>query len=46
MCKLDYPIAFDYIISQIKAQFYDSIAENGELVGTIAAQSIGEPLTR
>ena len=39
-------IAFDYIISQIKSQFYDSIAENGELVGTIAAQSIGEPSTQ
>ena len=39
-------IAFDYIISQIKSQFYDSLAENGELVGTIAAQSIGEPSTQ
>jgi DNA-directed RNA polymerase II subunit RPB1 len=39
-------IAFDYIIEQIKSQFYDSIAESGELVGTIAAQSIGEPSTQ
>jgi len=39
-------IAFDFIISNIKAGFYDAIAENGELVGTIAAQSIGEPSTQ
>ena len=39
-------IAFDYIISQIKSQFNDSVAESGELVGTIAAQSIGEPSTQ
>ena len=39
-------IAFDFMISSIKGSFYDSIAENGELVGTIAAQSIGEPSTQ
>ena len=39
-------IAFDYIISNIKSKFYNSIAVNGELVGTIAAQSIGEPSTQ
>ncbi len=39
-------LAFDFMISSIKASFYDSIAENGELVGTIAAQSIGEPSTQ
>ena len=38
--------SFDYIISNIKSQFYNSIADNGELVGTIAAQSIGEPSTQ
>ena len=38
--------AFDYIITSIKAQFNESIAVNGELVGTIAAQSIGEPSTQ
>ena len=39
-------IAFDYIISNIKSKFYSAIAVNGELVGTIAAQSIGEPSTQ
>lgn len=36
-------LAFDYIIATINQQFYSSIAHPGELVGTIAAQSMGEP---
>ena len=39
-------IAFDQIINTIKSKFYESIIENGELAGTIAAQSIGEPSTQ
>ena len=39
-------IAFDYIITTIKSKFYDSLIESGELAGTIAAQSIGEPSTQ
>ena len=39
-------IAFDYIIKNIKTLFFESIIDNGELVGTIAAQSIGEPSTQ
>ena len=38
--------AFDYMITHIRSQFYESIAVSGELVGTIAAQSIGEPSTQ
>ena len=38
--------AFDWVITNITQQFYAAIAENGELVGTIAAQSIGEPSTQ
>jgi DNA-directed RNA polymerase II subunit RPB1 len=34
---------FDYIIQQIKLKFYDAIAHPSEMVGVIAAQSIGEP---
>jgi hypothetical protein len=36
-------LAFDYIITCIQQQFYHAIAHPGELVGTIAAQSMGEP---
>ena len=39
-------IAFDYIIKNIKTLFFESLIDNGELVGTIAAQSIGEPSTQ
>jgi DNA-directed RNA polymerase beta' subunit len=39
-------LAFDYIIASIEQQFYNAIAHPGELVGTIAAQSMGEPSTQ
>tara|TARA_B100000575_G_scaffold294364_2_gene309861 strand:- start:10167 stop:14654 length:4488 start_codon:yes stop_codon:yes gene_type:complete len=39
-------LAFDWIISSITQMFYSSIAHTGDLVGTIAAQSIGEPSTQ
>jgi DNA-directed RNA polymerase subunit A" len=39
-------LAFDYIIAPVNQQFYSSIAHPGELVGTIAAQSMGEPSTQ
>lgn len=35
--------AFDYVIQQIRLKFYDAIANPSEMVGVIAAQSIGEP---
>jgi DNA-directed RNA polymerase beta' subunit len=34
---------FDYVIDQIRVKYYDSLAHPGEMVGIIAAQSIGEP---
>ena len=34
---------FEYVIEQIKLKFYDAIAHPSEMVGVIAAQSIGEP---
>lgn len=37
---------FDYIIQQVKMKFYDAIAHPAEMVGVIAAQSIGEPCTQ
>ena len=39
-------VAFDWIISNVTQLFYSSIAHCGDLVGTIAAQSIGEPSTQ
>ena len=38
--------SFEYILSSIERKFYDSLIPSGELVGTIAAQSIGEPATQ
>jgi hypothetical protein len=38
--------AFDYIADQIRKKFYDSLAHPAEMVGVIAAQSIGEPSTQ
>ena len=39
-------VAFDYIIANIIQTFYASVAHPGELVGTISAQSLGEPTTQ
>jgi len=38
--------AFDHIIQTIQTQYYDSLIQPGEMVGPIAAQSIGEPATQ
>jgi DNA-directed RNA polymerase II subunit RPB1 len=37
---------FDYIIENIKLKFKKSIAHPSEMVGVVAAQSIGEPCTQ
>ena len=37
---------FDYVITQIRHRFYDAIAHPSEMVGVVAAQSIGEPATQ
>ena len=42
LCKA----AFDYIVEQIKMRFLESLAHPSEMVGVIAAQSIGEPATQ
>ena len=39
LCKA----TFDILIQQITQRFYDSIAHPGDIVGVVAAQSIGEP---
>ena len=38
--------SFDFTVQQIKFKFYDSLAQPSEMVGVIAAQSIGEPSTQ
>lgn len=37
---------FDVVVKQIRARFFESIAHPGEMVGILAAQSIGEPTTQ
>jgi DNA-directed RNA polymerase II subunit RPB1 len=39
-------LAFDFIITSIKTQFNDSKIQPNEMVGPVAAQSIGEPATQ
>jgi DNA-directed RNA polymerase II subunit RPB1 len=34
---------FEYVIQQIKLRFFEAIANPSEMVGVVAAQSIGEP---
>ncbi len=36
-------LSFDQVIQQVRLKFYDAIAHPSEMVGVIAAQSIGEP---
>ena len=38
--------AFEYICEKIISRFYKSLACPGEMVGSIAAQSIGEPISQ
>jgi len=37
--------AFDWVIGEIKSRFEQAIVNPGEMVGPIAAQSLGEPAT-
>ncbi|KAK9384066.1 DNA-directed RNA polymerase II subunit RPB1 [Kockiozyma suomiensis] len=39
-------VAFEWVIGQIEAQFGRAVVAPGEMVGVIAAQSIGEPATQ
>ncbi|KAI8344064.1 hypothetical protein BC941DRAFT_407662, partial [Chlamydoabsidia padenii] len=38
--------AFEWVLGEIESRFLTSIVAPGEMVGTIAAQSIGEPATQ
>uniref|UniRef100_A0A6C0F607 DNA-directed RNA polymerase II subunit RPB1 n=1 Tax=viral metagenome TaxID=1070528 RepID=A0A6C0F607_9ZZZZ len=46
ICKLLTVLQFDTIINRLLKLFRQSLVEHGEMVGTIAAQSIGEPCTQ
>lgn len=37
---------FDFVVQQIKYRFFESLAHPNEMVGVVAAQSIGEPATQ
>jgi len=39
-------LAFEHVVQQIKLKFYEAIAHPSEMVGVVAAQSIGEPATQ
>jgi len=38
--------SFDYILGEIKSKFEQSMVHPGEMIGSIAAQSLGEPATQ
>lgn len=38
--------AFEWILGEVESQFQQAAANPGEMVGTLAAQSIGEPATQ
>ncbi len=38
--------AFDWVLGEVETKFHQSIANPGEMCGTLAAQSIGEPATQ
>lgn len=38
--------AFDWLVGEIEERFNAAIANPGEAIGTVAAQSIGEPTTQ
>ena len=39
-------LSFNYVVEQIKLKYLNSIAHPSEMVGVVAAQSIGEPCTQ
>lgn len=38
--------AFDWLIGEVEARFNQAIASAGECIGSLAAQSLGEPTTQ
>jgi len=37
--------AFDWLLAEVESRFHQAIVQPGEMVGSIAAQSLGEPAT-
>lgn len=40
------PQAFDWLLGEVEVRFNQALANCGECIGTVAAQSIGEPTTQ
>lgn len=40
------PQAFHWLVGEIEERFAQSLVNPGEMIGTVAAQSIGEPATQ
>ena len=38
--------SFNWLLDEIEARFHRALAQPGEMVGTVAAQSLGEPTTQ
>lgn len=38
--------SFNWLLSEIESRFHSALAQPGEMVGTVAAQSLGEPTTQ
>jgi hypothetical protein len=45
LCRLSRQ-AFDWLVGEIEERFNAALANPGEAIGTVAAQSIGEPTTQ
>jgi DNA-directed RNA polymerase beta' subunit len=45
-CGIRSKETFDWVVDQVRTKFYASLASPAEMVGVIAAQSIGEPATQ
>lgn len=39
-------MSFDWLVGEIQTRFRQSLVHPGEMIGSIAAQSIGEPATQ
>jgi DNA-directed RNA polymerase II subunit RPB1 len=37
--------SFDWLVGEVKSRFEQSLVHPGEMIGSIAAHSIGEPAT-
>jgi DNA-directed RNA polymerase II subunit RPB1 len=38
--------SFNWLVNEIESRFHSALAQPGEMMGTVAAQSLGEPTTQ